>query len=271
VARPGFDKLAVALHPRAAWTDLVLSPREVTALRQISADARTRIPAGDDSRRGRAKAASSGMVVVFAGASGTGKTLAAEVLASELGRPLYRIDLSRVASKYIGETEKNLQLLFDKAEADDAILLFDEADALFGKRSEVKDSHDRYANIEFGYLLKRMESHGGIVIVETNRRSAVDAALLRRSRHVVEFPLPDAAQRRALWERAIPPAAAVEEPDLQRLANMEMSGGRIKAIAVDAALRATAASVPVDMRMLVEAMIRERRKRGITADGTDVR
>jgi SpoVK/Ycf46/Vps4 family AAA+-type ATPase len=158
----------------ATWTDLVLPPRELRTLRQIADDARARIVAN-------------GMVVLFAGAGGTGKTLAAEVLANELQRPLYRIDLSKVASKYIGETEKNLDRLFDNAEADDAILLFDEADALFGKRSEVKDSHDRYANIEVGYLLQRMESHRGITILETNNRSAIKPALLRRSKYVVVF------------------------------------------------------------------------------------
>jgi SpoVK/Ycf46/Vps4 family AAA+-type ATPase len=158
----------------ATWTDLVLPPRELKTLRQIADDARARIVAN-------------GMVVLFAGAGGTGKTLAAEVLANELQRPLYRIDLSKVASKYIGETEKNLDRLFDNAEADDAILLFDEADALFGKRSEVKDSHDRYANIEVGYLLQRMESHRGITILETNNRSAIKPALLRRSKYVVVF------------------------------------------------------------------------------------
>lgn len=145
MARPEFDKLAAALHPKATWTDLVLSPRQLKALRQVAADTRARISATDQSNRSRG----------------------------------YRIDLSRVASKYIGETEKNLELLFDNAEADDAILLFGEADALFGKRSEVKDNHDRYANIEVGYLLQRMESHGGIVILETSRRNAIDPALLR--------------------------------------------------------------------------------------------
>jgi vesicle-fusing ATPase len=129
-------------------------------------------------------------MVLFAGASGPGKTLAAEVLANELRRPLYRIDLSKVVSKYIGEAEKHLDLLFDNPEAADAILLFDEADALFGKRGEVKDSHDRHANIEVGYLLKRMESHRGVVILETNRKSAIDPAVVRRLRYIVEFPLP---------------------------------------------------------------------------------
>jgi len=160
----------------ATWTDLVLPPRELKTLRQIAADA-------------RARTATNGMVVLFAGASGTGKTLAAEVLASKLRRPLCRIDLSKVASKYIGETEKNLDRIFDKAEADEAILLVDEADALFGKRSEVKDSHDRYANIEVGYLLQRMESHRGIAILQTNHRSAINPALLRRSDYVVDFEL----------------------------------------------------------------------------------
>jgi len=190
MAHPEFDKLVLALPPKATWTDLVLPPSELKALRQIAADARVPTAARDKSSRGRAKAASSGLMVLFAGASGPGKTLAAEVLANELRRPLYRIDLSKVVSKYIGEAEKHLDLLFDNPEAADAILLFDEADALFGKRGEVKDSHDRHANIEVGYLLKRMESHRGVVILETNRKSAIDPAVVRRLRYIVEFPLP---------------------------------------------------------------------------------
>jgi len=189
MARPEFDTLVLALPPKATWTDLVLPPRELKALRQIEAAAKAQAAARDKSSTGRAKAASSGLTVLFAGASGTGKTLAAEVLANELRRPLYRIDLSKVVSKYIGETEKHLDLLFDNPEAADAILLFDEADALFGKRSEVKDSHDRHANIDVAYLLKRMKSHRGIAILETNRKSAIDPAVLRRLRYVVDFPL----------------------------------------------------------------------------------
>ena len=187
--RPEFDKLLLAVQPKASWTDLVLPPSELKTLRQIAADAKAQNTVGERSSRGRANAAADGMIVLFAGAGSAGKALAAEALANELRQPLYRIDLSKVVSKYIGETEKNLDRLFDKAEAGNAILLFDEADALFGKRGEVKDSHDRHANIEVGYLLERIEAHPGITILETNRKSAIAPGVLRRSRYVVDFPL----------------------------------------------------------------------------------
>ena len=145
-----------------------------------------------------------GISALFAGLSGTGKTMAGEVLANELKLDLYRIDLSQVVSKYIGETEKNLRRVFDAAEEGAAILLFDEADALFGKRSEVKDSHDRYANIEVSYLLQRMETYRGLAILTTNQKSAIDLAFLRRIRFVVEFPFPEAAQRAEIWRRIFP-------------------------------------------------------------------
>jgi SpoVK/Ycf46/Vps4 family AAA+-type ATPase len=186
---PEFDKLVLASRPKATWTDLVLPPSELKALRQIAAAAKAQATARDKPSRGRAKATPNGLTVLFAGASATDRTLAAEVLANELRRPLYRIDLSTVVSKYIGETEKNLELRFDKAEAGDAIVLFDEADALFGKRGDVKDSHDRYANIEVAYLLERMESHRGVVILQSNRKSAIDPAVLRRLGYVIDFPL----------------------------------------------------------------------------------
>jgi SpoVK/Ycf46/Vps4 family AAA+-type ATPase len=176
-----------------------------------------------------------------------------------------------VVSKYIGETEKNLANLFDRAEHKDWILFFDEADALFGKRGNVKDSHDRYANIEVGYLLQRIESHRGIVILETRHKNAVNRALLRRLRYVVDFPLPGQEERRRLWELALPSGAAIDELDRRRLARMEMSAGRINAIASDATLHAAAASVPVDMRLLMDALIRERRKDGQSADDAGVR
>src|SRR5204862_146298 len=152
------------------------------------------------------------------GVSGTGKTMAAEVLANELRLDLFRIDLSSVVSKYIGETEKNLARLFDAAECGNAILLFDEADALFGKRSEVKDSHDRYANIEVSYLLQRMEAYRGLAILTTNMKQALDPAFTRRIRFVVQFPFPDAEQRADIWRRAFPPATPTEGLDAGRLA-----------------------------------------------------
>jgi SpoVK/Ycf46/Vps4 family AAA+-type ATPase len=247
----------------AAWSDLLLRPRELKLLRQLAEDVRARIPAWEESCRGRARAPRHGLFVVFAGAKGTGKTLAAEVLAGELRRPLQRIDLSAVVSKHLGETEKQLERIFAKAEAGDAILLFDEADALFGKRSDPQDSHDRYANLEPGYLLQRIESQCGLVILETNQKRALDPACLRRASHVIDFALPAAAQRRVLWERAIPPAAALDELELRRLAQLELSGARIEAIVVDATARAAGNGVPVDMRLLIDALIRERRKTGM--------
>jgi SpoVK/Ycf46/Vps4 family AAA+-type ATPase len=185
--------------------------------------------------------------VLFHGPSGTGKTLAAEVLAAELGLDLYRIDLSQVVDKYIGETEKNLRRLFDAADAGGAVLLFDEADALFGRRSEVKDSHDRHANIEVGYLLQRLESYRGLAILTTNLRDALDGAFLRRLRFVVEFPFPDAAQRRELWRRTFPPGTPTEGLDWERLARLGVAGGHIRNIALGAAFLAADANEPVRM------------------------
>src|SRR5262249_18959074 len=179
-----------------------------------------------------------GVTALFAGESGTGKTLAAEVLARELGLDLYRIDLAATVSKYIGETEKNLRRVFDAAEASGAGLLFDEADALFGKRGEGEDGHDRYANLEVAYLLQRMESYRGLAILTTNLRSNVDRAFLRRLRFVVQFPFPDAAQRAEIWRRTLPDAAPVDGLDVDALARLNVSGGSIRSIALAAAFAA---------------------------------
>jgi SpoVK/Ycf46/Vps4 family AAA+-type ATPase len=194
-----------------------------------------------------------GISALFAGASGTGKTMAAEVLARELRLDLYRIDLSSVVSKYIGETEKNLRRVFDAAESGGAILLFDEADALFGKRSEVRDSHDRYANIEVSYLLQRMECYRGLAILTTNMRSALDAAFLRRIRFVVQFPFPDAAQRREIWRRIFPSETPTEGIAVEHLSQLSVAGGNIRNIALNAAFLAAGAEEPVRMRHLLRA------------------
>jgi SpoVK/Ycf46/Vps4 family AAA+-type ATPase len=187
------EKLPFARHIRsgAGWDDLVLPEPQKELLRKIAFHVRQRVGlhgtrgfVGKPSRR-------FGISALFNGVSGTGKTLAAEVLANELGLDLFRIDLSQVVSKYIGETEKNLQRIFDAAEEGGAILFFDEADALFGKRTEVNDSHDRYANIEINYLLQRMEEYKGLAILTTNRKEDIDSAFLRRIRFIVEFPFPD--------------------------------------------------------------------------------
>jgi SpoVK/Ycf46/Vps4 family AAA+-type ATPase len=191
-----------------------------------------------------------GITALFAGASGTGKTLAAEVLAGELKLDLYRIDLSQVVSKYIGETEKNLRKVFDAAETGGAILLFDEADALFGKRSEVKDSHDRYANLEVSYLLQRMEQYRGLAILTTNLKDSLDPAFLRRLRFVVTFPFPSAAERAQIWQRVFPEQTPTENLDHAKLARLNLPGGNIRNIALYAAFLAAEEGVPVRMQHL---------------------
>jgi SpoVK/Ycf46/Vps4 family AAA+-type ATPase len=185
-----------------------------------------------------------GISALFAGESGTGKTLAAEVLAKVLDLDLYRIDLSSVVSKYIGETEKNLRRLFDTAEDSGVVLLFDEADALFGKRSEVKDSHDRYANIEINYLLQRLEAYNGLAILATNLKGALDQAFMRRLRFIVNFQFPAAAERLKIWQKAFPTGIPLEEGlDFQRLAQLNVTGGNISSIAINAAFLAAGAPV----------------------------
>ena len=183
--------------------------------------------------------------------------MAAEVLANALRLDLYRIDLSQVVSKYIGETEKNLRRVFDAAEEGAAVLLFDEADALFGKRSEVKDSHDRYANIEVSYLLQRMEAYRGLAILTTNRKSALDTAFLRRIRFAVEFPFPEAAQRAEIWRRVFPSVTPTERLEIDRLARLTAAGGHIRNIAMGAAFLAADAGEPV--RMAAPAVRRAKR------------
>ena len=202
--RTRLNGLAQRIEPCAGWDDLILPEPQSQALRQIAIHVRHRATVYDRWGFAAKSARGLGIAALFAGASGTGKTMAAEVLANELHLDLYRIDLASMVSKYIGETEKNLRRVFDAAEESGAILLFDEADALFGKRSEVKDSHDRYANIEVSYLLQRIEAYRGLAILTTNLKSALDPAFLRRLRFVVQFPFPDAAQRAEIWRRVFP-------------------------------------------------------------------
>jgi SpoVK/Ycf46/Vps4 family AAA+-type ATPase len=179
--------------------------------------------------------------------------MAAEVLANDLRLDLYRIDLSSVVSKYIGETEKNLRRVFDAAETGGAILLFDEADSLFGKRSEVKDSHDRYANIEVSYLLQRMEAYRGLAVLTTNLRSALDTAFLRRIRFTVQFPFPDVAQRAEIWRRIFPRDVPTDRVEAEALAQLNVAGGNIRNIALNAAFLAADADEPVRMTHLLRA------------------
>jgi hypothetical protein len=259
-ARPALDQLAQRIDPIAGWDDLRLPASEKALLRQLAEQVSLRSAVYDDwgfrARMNRGL----GISALFAGDSGTGKTMAAEVIARELKLLMYRIDLSAVVSKFIGETEKNLRKLFDAAEDSGAILFFDEADALFGKRSEVKDSHDRYANIEVNYLLQRMESYRGLAILATNRKSALDTAFLRRLRFIINFPFPAPAQRQDIWTNMFPQQTPLGDIDWPRLARFNLSGGSIHSITLNAAFLAARAGQPVGMPFLLEAVKNELRK-----------
>lgn len=251
--RPKMEGLAQRIEAIAGWDDLVLPEPQRRVMRTIAAHVRMRHRVYEEWGFAEKSARGLGIAVLFAGASGTGKTMAAEVLARELRLDLYRIDLASVVSKYIGETEKNLKRLFDTAEGGGAILLFDEADALFGKRTEVKDSHDRYANIETSYLLQRMESYRGLAILTTNMRNALDPAFLRRLRFIVNFPFPDAVHRAAIWRGAFPAGVPIHDIDWDRLAQLNVAGGQIRNIALSAAFLAADRDEHVAMRHLADA------------------
>jgi hypothetical protein len=260
LSRPKLEDLAQRIVPFATWDDLVLPALQKQTLRHLAAQVRHRMRVyetwgfAEKGRRGL------GVSALFTGLSGTGKTMAAEVLARELRLDLYRIDLSAVVSKYIGETEKNLKEVFDAAEEGGVLLLFDEADALFGKRSEVRDSHDRYANIEVGYLLQRMEAYQGLAILTTNLKSSLDSAFQRRLRFTVNFPFPDATQREAIWKKVFPEATPTHGLDHKKLAQLNVAGGNIRNIALNAAFLAAQCGTPVAMANLVEAAKLEAQK-----------
>jgi SpoVK/Ycf46/Vps4 family AAA+-type ATPase len=253
LARPRLEDLAQRILPCAGWDDLVLPDPQKQILRQLAAQVRHRMKVYETwgfSTKGRRGL---GVSVLFTGPSGTGKTMAAEVLAHDLRLDLYRVDLASVVSKYIGETEKNLKQVFDAAEEGGALILFDEADALFGRRGEVNDSRDRYANIEVGYLLQRMESYQGLAILTSNFKSAIDPAFQRRLRFTVTFPFPDADQRETIWRNVFPPATPTQGLDTQKLSQLNVTGGSIRNIAINAAFIAAELGKPVEMRDLMEA------------------
>jgi SpoVK/Ycf46/Vps4 family AAA+-type ATPase len=259
--RSRLDDLTQRIEATAAWHDLILPEPQKNILRQIAAHAKHRLKVYQEWGFANKGARGLGISALFAGESGTGKTMAAEVLANELHLDLYRIDLSSVVSKYIGETEKNLRRVFEAAEHTGAILLFDEADALFGKRSEVRDSHDRYANIEVSYLLQRMEAYQGLAILTTNMKSALDSSFQRRLRFVLQFPFPDAAHRKEIWRGIFPPAVPTADIDYAKLAKLNVPGGNIRNIALSAAFLAAEASEPVRMLHLLQAAHSEAAKR----------
>jgi hypothetical protein len=264
-------ELAQRITPRAGWNDLILPGTQRRSLEQLALHTHHRIRVHHDWGFADKGERGLGIATLFSGESGTGKTLAAEVLAHTLGLALYRIDLSAVISKYIGETEKNLRKVFDAAEDIGAILLFDEADALFGKRSEVKDSHDRYANIEVSYLLQRMEAYRGLAILTTNHKTALDTAFSRRLRFVVNFPFPDATQREAIWRGVFPPRTPVQDLDYTKLARLNLAGGNIRNIALAAAFLAAEAGTPVTMALLRQAAQFEAAKRDKPISDVEIR
>jgi SpoVK/Ycf46/Vps4 family AAA+-type ATPase len=252
-ARPRLGELAQHIPTAATWDDLVLPDKELQVLKTLTAHVRQRSTVYEQWGFARKGNRGLGISALFAGASGTGKTLAAEVIARELHLDLYRIDLSATISKYIGETEKNLRQIFDAAETGGAVLLFDEADALFGKRSEVTDARDRYANMEVAYLLQRIEAYRGLAILTTNLKDSLDQAFLRRIRFIVNFPFPDASQRELIWQLCFPPQTPTQGLNFKKLAKLSVAGGNIRNIALNAAFLAAEAGEPVGMHHLLQA------------------
>ncbi|MBT2421938.1 ATP-binding protein [Streptomyces sp. ISL-22] len=259
-ARIGMDELGRRIEPQAGWDDLVLHERQTGVLREIVAHVRQRATVHQEWGFAGTLRRGLGVTALFAGGSGTGKTLAAEVMAKELGLDLFIVDLSQVVSKYIGETEKNLRRVFDAAERGGALLLFDEADALFGKRSEVKDSHDRYANLEVSYLLMRMEAYRGLAILTTNMKKALDTAFLRRIRFVVDFPFPAEHERAEIWRRVLPSRAPLKGIDPDLLAQLTVAGGSIRNIALSGAFLAAEEGDRLQMRHMLAAARTEYQK-----------
>jgi ATP-dependent 26S proteasome regulatory subunit len=263
--------LARKITPKRTWQDLVLPQDAIAQLQELCQQVRHRTQVYTDWGFDRHLSLGKGVIALFTGESGTGKTLSAEILAKELGLELYQVDLSLVVSKYIGETEKNLSRVFAEAQASNAILLFDEADALFGKRSDIKDAHDRYANIETNYLLQRVETYEGIIILTTNLSKNIDAAFTRRLHFSIEFPFPDEYHRLKIWQNMFPSKAPVStDVDLEFLANkFKIAGGNIKNVVTAAAFRAAEAGEKIQMQHLILSMKREYRKLGKVCERTE--
>ncbi|MEM8639524.1 MAG: AAA family ATPase [Cyanobacteria bacterium P01_G01_bin.54] len=258
--RPQLDELAQHLTTRESWEDLILPETQTQTLKDLMNRIKYRDKVYEDWGMGSKTNRGFGITALFAGASGTGKTMAANVIAQNLNLDLYRIDLSATVSKYIGETEKNLKRIFDAAESGGVVLLFDEADAIFGKRSPVNDSRDRYANLEVSYLLQRLETYNGLAILTTNLKESIDPAFLRRLQFVVRFPFPDEGQRRKIWQRVYPETVPTENLSFQKLAKLNVAGGNIRNIALNAAFKAAAAGTGVTMAHLLAATEGEFRK-----------
>jgi SpoVK/Ycf46/Vps4 family AAA+-type ATPase len=258
------SNLARKIEPHYRWEQLVLPSDQLQQLRELANQVKHKNLVMEDWGFSGKLSLGRGLNALFAGPSGTGKTMASEVIANELGLDLYKIDLSAVVSKYIGETEKNLNRIFTEAEHSNAILFFDEADALFGKRSEVKDAHDRYSNIEIAYLLQKMEEYDGITILATNLRQNIDEAFTRRIRFIIDFPFPKEEYRLGIWKGIWPKSTPLEANiDLEFMAaQFELSGGNIRNIALTAAFSAANNGKAVNMKHLIHAAKREFQKMG---------
>lgn len=253
-------ELAAAVEPRFDKGDLILPPKQALQFEEQLTAMRALTKVHYDWGTARVWN-ESGITILFAGPSGTGKTMAAEIMAKELNLPMYRVDLSQVVNKYIGETEKNLKRIFDAADISDLVLFFDEADSLFGKRTEVSHSNDRFANQEISYLLERMERFKGLAILATNRKKDLDEAFLRRLRYVIDFPLPEAAERRKIWERVIPPAADASDLDFEFLArHFPLSGGNIRSIVFNACLQSAKAENEEKNLLMKEVLVAVKRE-----------
>ena len=255
--RRSLEGLADRIECHARWGDLVPPAQQLSQLQDLTRQVNEAWRVNGAWGWGNQGSRGLGTAALFAGASGTGKTLAAEVIAGELGLDLYRIDLSQILSKWIGETEKNLSAVFTAADDAGAVLLFDEADALFSKRTDVKDSHDRYANVEVSYLLQRMEDYRGLALLTTNLRSSIDKAFLRRLRHVVTFPFPDAELRAEMWARVFPADTPTVDLDPAALSRLNIAGGSIRSIALNATYLAAADHSPVGVSHVATAARRE--------------
>jgi hypothetical protein len=269
---PKLTNLARKIEPRYQWEDIILPGDQLTILREIIATVQSRPLVLEEWGVGQKLAASAGVTLLFAGPPGTGKTMAAEIIARKLGLDLYKIDLSTLVSKYIGETEKNLEKIFSEAQNSSAILFFDEADAIFGKRSEVKDAHDRYANIEVSYLLQRMEAYDGVTILATNLRANLDDAFTRRLQFAVDFPFPEAPDRLRIWQALFPPTVPhVSNLDFKLLARrFKLAGGSIRNIITSAAYLAAGDGGQVTMRHLMHGTRRELQKMGRLVNEADM-
>jgi SpoVK/Ycf46/Vps4 family AAA+-type ATPase len=268
----GLNKLAKKIKPRYTWADIILPDDQRAMLHELVATVRGRPKVLEEWRVGQKLASSAGVTALFAGPPGTGKTMAAEVIAGELGLDLYKIDLSTVISKYIGETEKNLEKIFQEAESSNAILFFDEADSIFGKRSEVRDSHDRYANIEISYLLQRMEAYDGVTILATNLGANLDEAFTRRLNFSIDFPFPEEKERLRIWQSLFPSAVPrADNLDLTLMARrFKLAGGNIRNVLMSAAYLAAADGGTVTMAHLLHGARRELQKMGRLVNENDM-